>query len=69
LFASGSMKHAPEIARLLGQELNDQGPKPIPLRSAFGNFLRGSGDVKPTVYRKRLANHRRRRKGNTVMLR
>ena len=43
------MKHAPEIARLLGQELNDQGPKPIPLRSAFGNFLRGSGDVKPTV--------------------
>jgi hypothetical protein len=47
LFAS--VKHAPEIARLLGQELNDQGPKPIPLRSAFGNFLRGSGDVKPTV--------------------
>ena len=29
LFASGSMQHAPEIARLLGQELNDQGPKPI----------------------------------------
>jgi hypothetical protein len=49
LFASGSMKHAQEIARLLGQELNDQGPKPIPLRSAFGSFLRGSRDVEPTA--------------------
>jgi hypothetical protein len=49
LFASGSMKHAPEIARLLGQELNDQGPKPIPLRAALGNFLRGSRDVTPTA--------------------
>jgi hypothetical protein len=47
LFASGSMQHAPEIARLLGQELNDQGPKQIPLRATLGSFLWGSGDAKP----------------------
>jgi hypothetical protein len=41
------MKHAPEIARLLGQELNDPGPKPVPRRAALGNFLRGSREVKP----------------------
>jgi hypothetical protein len=49
LFASGNMKHAPEIARLLGQELNHQGPKPVPLRASFGNVLRGSRAVEPTA--------------------
>jgi hypothetical protein len=49
LFASGSMEHAPEIARLLGQELSDQGPKPIRLRAALGNFLRGSRHTTPAA--------------------
>ena len=39
LLASGSMKHAPEIARLLGQELHEQRPKPNPLFAALGSFL------------------------------
>jgi hypothetical protein len=42
LFASGSMQHAPEIARLLAQELNDQRSKPIALRAVLGNFPGGA---------------------------
>jgi hypothetical protein len=49
LFASGNMQHGPEIARLLARELNGQGSKPIALRAVLGNFLRESGDVKPTA--------------------
>jgi hypothetical protein len=42
LFASGSMTHAREIARLLKQEGQAPRPRPYPLLAALGQFLKVS---------------------------
>lgn len=42
LFASGRMKHACEIARLLSRELTEQTPNVDPLPLALGSILMAS---------------------------